>query len=81
MASPSVRRSRDRIYLSRIVDRASASFSPLPLSDRSIDFLRALDTLRANSASVPTPAVHATFSCLPTLFVLKEKIIQVLDSV
>jgi hypothetical protein len=25
-------------HLSRIVDRASASFSPLPLSDRSIDF-------------------------------------------
>jgi hypothetical protein len=77
MASPSVRR-RDRIYLSRIVDRASASFSPLPLSDRSIDFyVRLIRSELSQQVCPPLPAsgVHATLigpsaACQPRLFLI-----------
>ena len=63
-------------HLSRIVDRASASFSPLPLSDRSIDFyvlLIPIITQQVGDLSHFSPGLpgwgHAGLigPCLPTL--------------
>jgi hypothetical protein len=61
-------------HLSRIVDRASASFSPLPLSDRSIDFyVRLIRSELTQQVGVPLrpPRLRSRrIDALPTFAVL-----------
>ena len=69
-------------HLSRIVDRASASFSLLPLSDRSIDFYVLLirSELTQQVGDLPPGWGHAALigPCLPTLGFFKNQVLHIL---
>jgi hypothetical protein len=54
-------------HLSRIVDRASASFSPLSLSDRSIDFYVLLIRSELTQQVGDLPPAGVTPHCRPCL--------------